>query len=108
MDHFLLNVVVTSIIRPASNGSIHTWVSRLHGEPWETPHPLLRPVLEETLGVMVFQEQLSQAAIHLAGFDPGEAETLRKVVTKKHREKKLGTSAARFVQGARERGVPGE
>ncbi len=78
MDHFLLNVVVTSIIRPASNQSIHTWVSRLHGEPWEPPHPLLRPVLEETLGVMVFQEQLSQAAIHLAGFDPAEADTLRK------------------------------
>jgi error-prone DNA polymerase len=89
LDHFHLNVVVTSIIRPASNQSIRTWVSRLHGEPWAPPHPLLRPVLEETLGVMVFQEQLSQAAIHLAGFDPAEADTLRKVVSKKHKEKKL-------------------
>jgi len=105
MDHFLLNVVVTSIIRPASNRSIHTWVSRLHGEPWAPPHPLLEPVLEETLGVMVFQEQLSQAAIHLAGFDPAEAETLRKVVSKKHREKKLRNFCARFVEGARDRGV---
>jgi error-prone DNA polymerase len=106
MDHFLLNVIVTSIIRPASNRSIHTWVSRLHGEPWEPPHPLLRPVLEETLGVMVFQEQLSQAAIHMAGFDPGEADTLRKVVSKKHKQKKLKDFGARFVQGARDRGVP--
>jgi len=105
MDHFHLNVVVTSIIRPASNQSIRTWVSRLHGESWDAPHPLLRPVLEETLGVMVFQEQLSQAAMHLAGFDPAEADTLRKVVSKKHREKKLRDFHARFVKGAGERGV---
>ncbi|MFH1243338.1 MAG: DNA polymerase III subunit alpha, partial [Pseudomonadota bacterium] len=105
MDHFLLNVVVTSIIRPASNQGIHTWISRLHGEPWEPPHPLLAPVLKETLGVMVFQEQLSQAAIHLAGFDPAEADTLRKVVSKKHREKRLRDFYVRFVKGALERGV---
>jgi error-prone DNA polymerase len=106
MDHFHLNLVVTSIIRPASNQSIHSWVSRLHGEPWDPPHPLLRPVLEETLGVMVFQEQLSQAAIHLAGFDPTEADTLRKVVSKKHKWKKLRGFHNRFVRGAHERGVP--
>ena len=105
LDHFHLNVVVTSIIRPASNQSIHTWVSRLHGQPWDTAHPFLRPVLEETLGVMVFQEQLSQAAIHLAGFNPAEADTLRKVVSKKHKEKKLRGFYARFVLGACERGV---
>jgi error-prone DNA polymerase len=105
LDHFHLNVVVTSIIRPASNQSIHTWVSRLHGRPWDTPHPLLRPALEETLGVMVFQEQLSQAAMRLAGFDPAEADTLRKVISKKHREKRLRDFYARFVQGAREQGV---
>ncbi|MFH0844851.1 MAG: DNA polymerase III subunit alpha [Pseudomonadota bacterium] len=105
LDHFHLNVVVTSIIRPASNQSIRTWISRLHGQPWEPLHPLLRPVLEETLGIMVFQEQLSQAAIHMAGFDAGEADTLRKVVSKKHKEKRLRDFYGRFVQGARERGV---
>ncbi|MBE9521899.1 MAG: DNA polymerase III subunit alpha, partial [Proteobacteria bacterium] len=105
LDHFHLNVVITSIIRPASNQSIRTWVSRLHGQHWDILHPLLRPVLEETLGIMVFQEQLSQAAIHLAGFDPAEADTLRKVVSKKHKEKKLRDFYARFVQGARERKV---
>ena len=64
--------------------------------------------MQETLGVMVFQEQLSQAAIHLAGFDAGEAETLRKVVSKKHREKKLRDFYARFVQGARGTGCDPE
>jgi len=105
LDHFLLNVVVTSIIRPASNQSIREWVARLHGETWEPPHPLLRPVLEETLGVMVFQEQLSQSAMAMAGFDAAEADTLRKVVSKKHREKKLRDFYSRFVKGASERGV---
>ena len=105
MDHFHLNVVVTSIIRPASNQCIRTWVSRLHGQPWDAIHPLLMPVLEETLGVMVFQEQLSQAAIYMGGFDAAEADMLRKVVSKKNREKKLRDFYERFVAGASEKGV---
>jgi len=105
MDHFHLNVVVTSIIRPASNQNIHTWISRLRGEPWKPFHPLLEPVLKETLGIMVFQEQLSQAAIHLAGFDPAAADTLRKVVSKKHKEKKLRDFYDCFVKGALDREV---
>ena len=105
MDHFSLNVVVTSIIRPASNRSIHDWLSRLKGASWKPPHPLLAPVLNETLGVMVFQEQLSRAAIHLAGFDPAEADMLRKTVSKKHKQKKLRDFHERFVRGAMDRGV---
>jgi error-prone DNA polymerase len=105
LDHFQINVVVTSIIRPASNQSIREWVARLHGASWEPPHPFLRPVLEETQGVMVFQEQLSQAAMAMAGFDAAEADTLRKVVSKKHREKKLRDFYTRFVKGASERRV---
>lgn len=108
MDHFHLNVVVTSIIRPASNQSVRTWVSRLHGQPWESPHPLLKPVLEETLGVMVFQEQLSQAAIYMGGFSAAEADALRKVVTKKNRGKKLKDFKERFMKGASERKVKKE
>ncbi len=104
-DHFSLNVVVTSIIRPASNQSIREWLSRLKGAPWKPLHPLLAPVLNETLGVMVFQEQLSRAAIHLAGFDAAEADMLRKTVSKKHKEKKLRDFHGRFVRGARNRGV---
>ena len=106
LDHFHMNVVVTSIIRPASNQCIRTWVDRVHGAAWDVPHPLLRPVLKETLGVMVFQEQLSQAAIYLAGFDAAEADTLRKVVSKKHKQKKLRDFYERFVKGASKRGVP--
>ncbi len=107
-DHFQLNVVVTSIVRPASSRSVDMWISRLHGEPWRSPHALLDPVLDETLGVMVFQEQLSRAAVNLAGFEPSEADTLRKVVSKKDRGRRLGDFHGRFVEGARRRGVPVE
>ena len=54
---------------------------------------------------MVFQEQLSQVAIHLAGFEPAEADSLRKVVSKKHKQKKLRDFCRRFVQGALDRGA---
>jgi error-prone DNA polymerase len=104
-DHFSLNVIVTSIVRPASSRSVDTWVSRLHGERWVSPHPLLGPVLDETLGIMVFQEQLSRAAVHLAGFEPGEADILRKVVSKKDHGRKLVDFHDHFVEGARRRGV---
>ncbi|HDR15496.1 MAG TPA: DNA polymerase III subunit alpha, partial [Desulfobacteraceae bacterium] len=107
-DHFSLNVIVTSIVRPASSRSIDVWVSRLHGERWVSPHPLLCPVLDETMGVMVFQEQLSRAAVELAGFEPGEADTLRKVVSKKDRGRKLDDFHDRFFEGARRRGVSDE
>jgi len=104
-DPFKLNVIVTSIIRPASNKSIKAWIERLHGAPWDYPHPLMEPVLKETLGIMVFQEQLSQTAMYLAGFDAKEADELRKVVSKKHKEKKLKDFYQRFLEGASQRGV---
>ena len=56
--------------------------------------------------MMVFQEQLSQVAMNLAGFDSFEADTLRKVVSKKHRYRKLRDFYKRFLKGARKRGVP--
>ncbi|MBN1479277.1 DNA polymerase III subunit alpha [candidate division KSB1 bacterium] len=105
MDHFQLNVVVTSIIRPASNQYIQDWVARLHGKAWQHLHPLLKPVLDETLGIMVYQEQMSQAAMHLAGFDPADADMLRKIVNKKHKTKQLRDYHSAFITGAQQRGV---
>jgi len=105
MDHYQLNVVVTSIIRPASNKYIQDWVARLHGQKWTHVHPLLQPVLHETLGVMVYQEQMSQAAMHLAGFDPASADMLRKIVSKKHKTRQLRDFHNQFVAGAIKKGV---
>ncbi len=104
-DHFGINVIITSIIRPASRGVISTWVSRLHGRPWKPVHPFVKPILEETLGVMVFQEQVSLAATALAGFDIKEADALRKIVSKKGKGEHLRDFYLRFLKGARTRGV---
>lgn len=100
-NHFNINTLITSIIRPASNTYIREWVDRLRGKPWQSIHPLLNDTLSETSGIMVYQEQLSLAAIALAGFTPDEGDELRKVVSKKHRMKRLKDFEHKFRQGAR-------
>ena len=104
-DHFSINVIITSIIRPASRGVIRTWISRLHGQPWEHIHPLLKPVLEETLGVIVFQEQISQVAVSMAGFSVEESDVLRKIVSKKSKKETLQDFHLKFAKGARIKGA---
>lgn len=101
-------VIHSSIIRPAANKFIHEYLRRLHGGAWTPIHPLLAGVLDETYGIMVYQEDVSKAAVALAGFDHVEADGLRKVMSKKDREKRLPDYLRRFVEGARARGVSDE
>ena len=101
-------VIHSSIIRPAANDYIREYIRRLHGGPWEPIHPLLTEVLEETFGIMVYQEDVSRAAVALAGFSHAEADGLRKVLSKKDRELQLRDYARRFREGARAKGVPEE
>jgi len=98
-------VIHSSIIRPAANRYIREYLRRLHGGQWRPVHPLLQGILDETYGIMVYQEDVSRAAIALAGFSPVEADGLRKVMSKKDRHRQLCDYYRRFVQGARERGV---
>ncbi len=98
-------VIHTSIIRPAANRWINEYLARLKGEPWEAIHPLLEGVLDETYGIMVYQEHVSLAAVALAGFNHADADGLRKVMARKDRDKKLLDYFQRFAMGARERGV---
>ena len=99
-------VVASSIIRPAANSYIHTWVKRLHGAPYRPLHPLIEQTLAETFGVMVYQEDVSRVAIDLAGFAIEEADRLRKILSKKDRGMRLPDLRERFFRGARARGVP--
>jgi DNA polymerase-3 subunit alpha len=69
------------------------------------PHPALERILESTYGVMLYQEQVMQAASELAGFSLGEADMLRRAMGKKKPEVIAGLKD-RFLSGARERGVP--
>jgi error-prone DNA polymerase len=66
---------------------------------------LLEPVLEDTLGVIVFQDQVLEVAIALAGFSPGEAEGLRRAMSRKRSEAAIMVHRERFIEGAVERGV---
>jgi DNA polymerase-3 subunit alpha/error-prone DNA polymerase len=98
-------VIHSSIIRPAANEFIREYIRRLHGGPWDPIHPLLAEVLEETFGIMVYQEDVSRAAIALAGFSHAEADTLRKVMSKKDRQHQLQDFKKRFYAGANKRNV---
>jgi DNA polymerase-3 subunit alpha/error-prone DNA polymerase len=99
-------VIHSSIIRPAANEFIQEYIRRLHGGAWDPIHPFLAEVLAETFGIMVYQEDVSRAAVVIAGFSHAEADTLRKVLTKKDREYQLRDFQQRFYRGARQRGVP--
>jgi error-prone DNA polymerase len=101
-------VIASSIIRPAANQYIQTFVKRLHGAPYRPLHPLIEQTLAETFGVMVYQEDVSRVAIDLAGFPIEEADRLRKILSKKDRDLKLPDIRERFFHGARARGVPEE
>jgi error-prone DNA polymerase len=99
-------VIHSSIIRPAANTYIQEYLRRLHGGSWDPIHPLLAGVLDETFGIMVYQEDVSRAAEALAGFSESEADGLRKIIAKKDRQRQLADFHERFMTGAAARGVP--
>jgi len=105
LDLFEVLVQASSIIRPAANSFIQEYVARVQGKPWTHLHPLLKGVLEETFGIAIYQEQITQIAMELAGFSAFEGDQLRKVITKKHREKRLADYRRMFFAGGAERGV---
>ncbi|WP_020585414.1 DNA polymerase III subunit alpha [Desulfobacter curvatus] len=98
-------VIHSSIIRPAANEFINAYLKRLHSGVWEPLHPLMEGLLSETFGIMVFQEDVSKAAVRLAGFTHARADELRKVMSKKDRHKKLEVFRTEFFDGARSKGV---
>jgi error-prone DNA polymerase len=80
---------------------IHPYLRRRRGE--EKPaylHPALEPVLGETLGVILFQEQVIRVAVALAGFTPGEADLLRRAMSRARSAQAMAELRERFVAGA--------
>ena len=106
--------VQVALVRPGpiQGGAIHPYIERrklLREDPgFEVPydHPLLEPVLRETLGTIVFQEQVIEAAMALAGFSSAEAEGLRRAMSRRRSEEALHAHHERFLSGAARRGVP--
>jgi DNA polymerase-3 subunit alpha len=98
-DHI---VAVLALYRPGPMEFIDDYIAGLHGtkEP-EYVHPALEPILGETFGICVYQEQIIRILTDIAGYSPGDADLVRKAVGKKIREQ-LVKHRASFVQGAQE------
>jgi error-prone DNA polymerase len=104
-------VVEVALIRPGpiQGGSVHPYIRRRNGqEPATYLHPLLEKSLEKTLGVPLFQEQLMQMAIDVAGFSAGEADELRQAMGSKRSVRRMEALRGRFFSGMAERGITGE
>src|SRR3954449_3162080 len=105
--------VQVALVRPGpiQGKAVHPYVERrqlLRDDPaYRAPadHPLLEEPLRETLGVVVFQDQVLDVAVHLAGFTVGEAEGLRRAMSRKRSHAALEAWRERFVAGAQEKGV---
>jgi error-prone DNA polymerase len=104
-------VVEVALIRPGpiQGGSVHPYIRRRNGkEPVTYLHPLLENSLAKTLGVPLFQEQLMQMAIDVAGFSPGDADQLRQAMGSKRSQARMEQLKAKLYAGMAERGITGE
>ncbi len=101
-------VIEVALIRPGpiQGRAVNPYLRRRLGHEPVTCHPLLAPILERTLGIPLFQEQLMQIAIVGAGFTPIEADQLRKILGSKHHEERMEQIRPRLFQGMSERGLP--
>ena len=100
-------VIEVAIVRPGpiQGQMVHPYLRRRNRqEPVVYPGPEVRSVLERTLGVPIFQEQVMQLAIVAAGFTPGEADRLRRAMAAWKRKGTLGPFEQRLVDGMRARG----
>jgi error-prone DNA polymerase len=104
-------IIEVSIVRPGpiQGGMVHPYLRRRRGqEPVTYLHPTLEPILKETLGVILFQEQVIRVAVALAGFTPGEADRLRRAMSRSRSTAAMVELRGRFVDGAQANGVDRE
>ncbi|WP_235981511.1 DNA polymerase III subunit alpha [Methylobrevis albus] len=106
-DRFEDIIALVALYRPGPMANIPVYGARKHGH--EVPdyiHPLLEPVLKETYGIIVYQEQVMQIAQILSGYSLGEADMLRRAMGKKIKSE-MDAQRARFVEGAGSSGIDG-
>ena len=104
-------VVEVALIRPGplQGNMVHPYMIRRQGRaPVEYMHPLTQPATEETLGVIVFQEQVMRVAMDVAGFTPGEADQLRRAMSRHRSRAEMERLKSRFVEGAIRHGLQEE
>ena len=104
-------VVEVALIRPGpiQGGSVHPYIRRRNGqEPVTYLHPLLEKSLAKTLGVPLFQEQLMQMAIDVAGFTPAESDELRQAMGSKRSAARMERLRQRLYEGMAANGITGD
>ena len=104
-DRFEDLIAIVSLYRPGPMDNIPTYIKRKHGEEEITYlHPSLAPILDETYGIMVYQEQVMKIAQVLGGYTMGGADKLRKVMGKKMRDE-IPKQRKMFTEGAIKNGI---
>lgn len=104
-DKFEEIIAIGALYRPGPMDMIPSFINRKHGrEPIEYDHSWIEPILEETYGIMVYQEQVMQIAQKLANYSLGEGDVLRRAMGKKDREQ-MEKEREKFRQGAIENGL---
>jgi DNA polymerase-3 subunit alpha len=94
-------IAILALYRPGPMQFIPTYIKRKHGqEKVEYDHPLLEPILNETNGIIVYQEQIQQAAQKLAGFSLGQGDILRRAMGKKKPEV-MAEQRGKFIEGCK-------
>jgi len=110
-DKFYDLVVEVALIRPGpiQGDMVHPYLRRRNGEEEVTyPHPSLKPILERTLGIPLFQEQGMQVAMAAAGFSPSQADEVRRAMGHKRSAEKMDALRARLVAGMVRNGIDEE
>ncbi|WP_262695104.1 DNA polymerase III subunit alpha [Kordiimonas aquimaris] len=107
-DKFEDIIAIVALYRPGPMANIPTYIDRKHGrEEVEYPHEILAEILDETYGVIIYQEQVMQIAQLMSGYSLGEADILRRAMGKKIKEE-MDKQRGRFCDGAVERGIDAE
>ena len=101
-DHLVIH---SSMIRPAANRFIREYVRRLKGGAYDPLHPALENTLDETYGILCYQEDVTKVCMDLSGMSLADAEALRKALSQKRPVKPVRAHAMDFYAGAAERGV---
>jgi DNA polymerase III subunit alpha len=97
-------IAANALYRPGPMALIPDYIERKHGAKWDVPHPIMREVLEETFGIMVYQEQVMRICNRLGDIPLREAYTLIKAIGKK-KLKVIAKEKKRFIAGCVEKGL---
>lgn len=106
-DRFEDIIALVALYRPGPMDLIPDFTRRKHGEKFDYPHPAVEPVLRETYGIMVYQEQVMQMAQIVGGYSLGEADLLRRAMGKKKPEE-MAQQREKFMAGAVQHGTTRE